>query len=420
MWSNKFETSVAKLIATVICGTGLISVPAIAQTQLINNGGFESGLAGWTVFDQAGGSGSFFAATGTGSPGGGAGGAGCVPTVGPKTGTFYAGSAQSGPGAHALLQTFTVSPAAVGARKIVLEFDMFINDCDGGFINPAGLDYTAVPNEHGRVDLLSATGTPLTTTVGVLRNFYIGNDGLTSASRPYIHYTFDISNNVGAGGTFQIRFAEVDNQNFFTQGVDNVSILVTDLNVFQVRYASNLTGGDSVINLTNTGANGASLNGPGFGGAAGNICVNVYAFSPDEQLVSCCSCLITPNGLASLSVNSDLISNTLTGVRPNSVVVKLVNTGAGDRFTGTSCTNSAAVAGTAAFPLAAGMLGFGTTIHAAPVAGTFGVTETPFLSATLSTQELASITNRCANIIGNGSTFGICRSCRVGGLASDR
>ena len=27
---------------------------------------------------------------------------------------------------------------------------------------------------------------------------------------------------------------------------------------FQIRYAANLTGGDSVINITNTGANGAA------------------------------------------------------------------------------------------------------------------------------------------------------------------
>ncbi len=198
---------------------------------------------------------------------------------------------------------------------------------------------------------------------------------------------------------------------------------------FQIRYAANLTSGDSVINLTNTGANGASLNGPGFGGAVGNICVNVYAFSPDEQLISCCSCLITPNGLASLSVNGDLVSNTLTGVRPNSVVVKLVSTLAGGSgaSAGASCTNSAALAGNPGvagapgpFPIVPGMLAWGTTIHAAPVAGTFAVTETAFSNATLSEAERASITNRCVNIIGNGSTFGICRSCRVGGLGSDR
>ena len=185
---------------------------------------------------------------------------------------------------------------------------------------------------------------------------------------------------------------------------------------FQIRYAANLTSGDSVINLTNTGANGASLNGPGFGGAAGNICVNVYAFSPDEQLVACCSCLVTPNGLAALSIKDDLISNTLTGVRPNSVVVKVVPTGAGALFTGTACTNSAAVAGqNAANPLIVdGGLAWGTSLHALGTG--FAVTENPFRGGTLSAQELASITNRCTNIIGNGSTFGICRSCRAGGL----
>ena len=60
---------------------------------------------------------------------------------------------------------------------------------------------------------------------------------------------------------------------------------------FQISYAANLNVGESWINISNSGANGAPLLGPGFGGAVGNICVNVYAFSPDEQLISCCSCL---------------------------------------------------------------------------------------------------------------------------------
>jgi hypothetical protein len=83
---------------------------------------------------------------------------------------------------------------------------------------------------------------------------------------------------------------------------------------FQVRYAANPAAGESYINIVNTGANGAALLGPGFGGAAGNLCVNVYAFSPDEQLISCCSCLITPNGVVNLGVNRDLTIKTLTGV----------------------------------------------------------------------------------------------------------
>ena len=175
--------------------------------------------------------------------------------------------------------------------------------------------------------------------------------------------------------------------------------------------------GDPKINLINPGSNGASLNGPGFGTPSGNICANIYAFSPDEQLISCCSCLITPNGLASLSVTTDLLGNTLRGIRPNSVVVKLIATIAGTGGTGTSCTNSAALAGTPAFKITnTGLVAWGVGIHVAPVTGTFAITEVPFGTATLSKAERDSVTNRCANIIGNGSTFGICRSCRVGGL----
>jgi hypothetical protein len=167
---------------------------------------------------------------------------------------------------------------------------------------------------------------------------------------------------------------------------------------FQVRYAANLNVGDSVINISNAGTQNSS-------GALTNICANVYAFSPDEQLISCCSCVVTPNALVSLSAVSDLISNTLTPARPNSIVVKLIAT------SGTQCNASNVPVAN----LAAGMVAWGTTIHATPVAGAVAVTETAFAEKGLSTAELARLTSFCGFIQANGSGFGICRSCRLGG-----
>src|ERR1700688_2263687 len=88
---------------------------------------------------------------------------------------------------------------------------------------------------------------------------------------------------------------------------------------FQISYASNLVAGDSYVDLTNSGANVVA-------GVSTNICVNVYTYDPSEELVSCCACPVTPNGLNSLSVKQDLVSNTLTPGVPGSVVIKLVAT----------------------------------------------------------------------------------------------
>lgn len=183
---------------------------------------------------------------------------------------------------------------------------------------------------------------------------------------------------------------------------------------FQVRYASNLSAGDSVINISNSGASGAALQSGTTATITGALCANVYAFTPDEQLVSCCSCPVTPNGLVSLSAKNDLASNTLTPAVPTALVIKLLATApvAG------SCNNSAAAVTTAT--LVPGMLAWGTTIHATPAAGTYGVTETAFSPATLSGGELNRIGQLCNFIIANGSGFGVCRSCRLGGLGTVR
>ena len=185
---------------------------------------------------------------------------------------------------------------------------------------------------------------------------------------------------------------------------------------YQVKYASNLTVGDSVVNVTNTGAHGAGL---GFGTSAsvtGSICVNVYVYDPSEEIVSCCSCPVTPNGLVSLSAKDDLIINPLTSAVPTSIVIKLLAT----EPVGGSCNNSALLAGTPT--LVPGMAAWGTTLHAntSAAAGTYAVTETAFTPATLSAGELARLAYGCGVVANVGSGFGVCRSCRLGGLGAAR
>lgn len=165
---------------------------------------------------------------------------------------------------------------------------------------------------------------------------------------------------------------------------------------FLVRYAANLSVGDSYVDITNTGRSG------------GNLCANVYTFDPAEELISCCTCSVTPNGLQSLSVRNSLISNPLTPAIPSSVAIKiLASTGACNAATVTTAT------------LAAGLRAWGTTLHALPTTPlTYGTTETPFTNSSLSASELSHITSFCGFIQSDGSGFGICKGCSAGGLGA--
>jgi hypothetical protein len=103
---------------------------------------------------------------------------------------------------------------------------MFVNDQSGNgpTFDPAGLDYTAVSNQHARVDILTGTSTAFSTAAAdIVANLYLGIDG-GSTPNPYTSYNIDITSLVTAGNTYQIRFAEVDNLGQLNQGIDNVSI----------------------------------------------------------------------------------------------------------------------------------------------------------------------------------------------------
>jgi hypothetical protein len=204
---------------------------------------------------------------------------------------------------------------------------------------------------------------------------------------------------------------------------------------FLIKYMSNLDKGDQDFHLTNTGASKGQIipSGGGTFVANGNICVNVYSFTPDEQMSECCSCFLSPNAVAFFA-RGGLIANPVTGVLPTDIVIKLVASAActpdanpsSQTFgqcvvSSTSICNPGTVGQTDPFnggivigqPLVGGLAAWGTTLHAntstSPV--TYNLTETPFEKAVLSSNELSRLTGLCANILQNANGPGTCKSC---------
>ena len=184
-----------------------------ARAELIANGGFETGaFTAWTIANQAGGSVNWFIQTGTTSPVNGL----TVPA--PPQGTHAAMTDQGAPGSSVLLQSFTVTPGS----KVTLSFDVYVNNL-AGFFSPPSLDFSTIPNQQARVDILTASATPFALGSSVLDNVF---DPL-SKTASYVPQTFDLTSAVGGGGTFQLRFAIVDNLAIFNFGIDAVSIVAT-------------------------------------------------------------------------------------------------------------------------------------------------------------------------------------------------
>ncbi|NEP14856.1 MAG: filamentous hemagglutinin N-terminal domain-containing protein [Symploca sp. SIO2C1] len=269
-----------------ITGGAITIFHAFAPIELITNGDFETGnFAAWTVTDLAGGNGSFLIDDADGlTPLSG------FPTVGPANGAFYAISDQRGPGTHVLSQTFTV-PNSVAS--VIFSFDMFVNDYRGFgvLINPAGLDHTAVPNRHARVDILTAGSPPFDTGAGVLTNLFT-DVGAPPNPNPYTNYVHDITGSVGGGGSFDLRFAEVDNRGPLHQGIDNVSILALPQ---PTTGAVTLSAGGNVevvsINTQNPNGTGGAVN-----ITAGDLVKVTGAFTDQNGLVASISSAGTTGG----------------------------------------------------------------------------------------------------------------------------
>ena len=163
--------------------------------------------------------------------------------------------------------------------------------------------------------------------------------------------------------------------------------------VFKVNYFSNAnTAGapDATVRLDNPGL------------TYGNLCAMIYVFDADQQLTECCGCVETHNGLRTISVNSNLTSNPLTGVKSTNGVIKIVAAAVNN----SPCDPTSNVTPTA-------NLRAWTTHIQNKVGAAYPITETENSDSTLGATELANLQAQCAfvNILGSG--HGVC-SCGSG------
>ena len=164
---------------------------------------------------------------------------------------------------------------------------------------------------------------------------------------------------------------------------------------------------DYFVNANTSGAPDGTVQLTNPGTAGGNVCASIFVFDPAQELSECCGCLLTPDGLRTLSVNTDLTKNPLTGVTLTSGVIKVVST--------------APVAGVCPLPTAmkpvAALRSWSTHILSSAAsttgaAASFAITETASQDATLSAAELARLNSECRGIrVGSGQ--GVC-TCGTG------
>ncbi len=149
-------------------------------------------------------------------------------------------------------------------------------------------------------------------------------------------------------------------------------------------------------NVTGLWADGTvRLSNPGMTG--GDLCAMVYVFAADQQLSECCGCIVTPNGLTTLSVNTDLTSNPLTGTILNNGVIEVVPA---DLATNPTC-NPAAIT-------PKGLVStWATHIQSLPGNG-FVETEDSFQRTPLTNAALATLQSDCTFVGILGSGHGVC------------
>lgn len=186
-----------------------------------------------------------------------------------------------------------------------------------------------------------------------------------------------------------------------------VGSAMAQTDTYQVNYYSNahVTGApDGKVRIDNPGTNNAS-----------NLCADIYVFDNTEELLECCGCKLTPDGLRTFSINTDLTANPSNGIVPTTGVIKIISAttnpnpahplwGQCDATGGFSFTNQKGN-----IVPTPDLRAWATHIQSKGPSGSYPATATEFQDSTLATWELAYLQKACFGIRQLGSGRGACK-----------
>jgi hypothetical protein len=206
---------------------------------LLRNGGFEAnGGVGTTVFDHwtsanasdTAGTGSFYVQQDTSSP------INQFSVLAPPEALSAAMTDSIDIGTHVLYQDFVVPLDLIGAS---LSFQVFMNNqADKYFVpglgdNPGdpslAYDFTQGSNQQARIDIMTTSADIFSVKPDdILMNLFQTNPGdpLLSGYNMIVPNNTDLTTMLlgHLGETLRFRIAEVDNQNYFNFGVDDIQL----------------------------------------------------------------------------------------------------------------------------------------------------------------------------------------------------
>ncbi len=189
----------------------------------------------------------------------------------------------------------------------------------------------------------------------------------------------------------------------------SVCMLAQTGDFYYVNYfsnAHNYGGYDATVRVVNPGMQGSPLS-----SGEGMICANIYVFDTAQEMLECCSCPITANGLRVLSVNNDLTDNPLTNVTLSNGVIKIVASKGNSKCSGAELAPDP-------IPNLRAWATHLQKVYRDDLSwkdSSVAITESAFELSTLSDPEKQFLGVACAFVQYLGSSAGVC-SCGTGGL----